>query len=103
MATRAELFRAEEQRKGPKKAPTTKQADRHHDASHTMSRNMTKKGDKRPSAALEDSGSGRPSRKSTRPSSQHGRNDTALMKAARDASFAPKAQASRNKTARGRR
>jgi hypothetical protein len=102
MATRAELFRAEQERQGPKKAPMLRQADRQHDPGHTMNRNLSKKGDRRAGAALEDSASGRPSRKSTRPSSQHGRNDTTLMKVARDASLTPKAAANRSKTARGR-
>ena len=103
MATRAELFRAEQERQGPKKAPTLKRVDRQHEAGHTMSRNVSKKGDRQPSAALEDSASGRPSRMSTRPSSHHGRTDIGLMKAARDASLTPKARAIRSKTERGRR
>ena len=101
MATRAELFRAEQQRQGPKRAPALKQADRQHEPGHTMSRNVSKKGDRRPGAALEDSASGRPSRKSTRPSSHHGRTDTALMKVARDASLPPTARATRSKAERG--
>lgn len=99
MATKAQQFRHESERTGAKHAA-------HHDKlhtrnpHHTMTLHVTKRGDKNASAALEDSESGRPSRKSTRPSSHHGRTDTKIMKAVRDASLSPKAQALRAKTAR---
>jgi len=99
MATKAQQFRYEMERSGSKLEK--KQPKEHHlDPAHTMTRNVTKRGDRNASAALEDSMSGKPSRKSTRPSSKHGRTDTVLAKAARDASMSPRAQAQRAKSAR---
>lgn len=99
MATKAQQFRYEQQRSGTKKSKAKKK-EHHLDPAHTDSRNVTKRGDKEASAALEDSMSGKPSRKSTRPSSHHGRNDTELMRTARAKSQTPKAQALRAQTAR---
>lgn len=99
MATKAQQFRHEMERSGTKQgARLIKLHTR--DPNHTMTLHVTKRGDKNASAALEDSESGRPSRKSTRPSSHHGRTDTKLAKAALEASMSPKAQATRAKTAR---
>ncbi len=99
MATKAERFRAESQRTRHE-APKVKKAHRILDPHHTDTRNVTKRGDKGPSMALEDSMSGRPSRVSTRPSSHHGRSDTGIMKAARDKSLSPKARAMRSQVGR---
>lgn len=99
MATKAQQFRHEQERLGPKKAKQVKKAH-HLDPAHTDSRNVTKRGDKQVGMALEDSLSGRPSRKSSRKSSHGGRNDVELMRAARTASQSPKAQASRAKASR---
>jgi len=99
MATKAQLYRYEQQRAGPKKTKVAKKVDKN-DPAHTMTRNLTKRGDKNVGMALEDSMSGRPSRKSSRASSHHGRNDTQIMKAARDASQSPKARAKRAQIAR---
>lgn len=99
MATRAELFRYEQERKGAKKPKKVKKVATR-DPGHTDTRNVTKRGDKGPSMALEDSTSGRPSRVSTRKSSHHGRNDTELMRTARAKSLTPKARAARAKVAR---
>jgi hypothetical protein len=99
MATKAQHFRHEQERLGLKK---TKQAKKEHhlDPAHTDSRNVTKRGDKQVGMALEDSLSGRPSRKSSRKSSHGGRNDVELGRAARSASQSPKAQAARAKASR---
>lgn len=70
------------------------------DPKHTDTRNVTRRGDKAVGMALEDSASGRPSRKSTRPSAHGGRNDTQLMKAARDASQTAKSRAQRAQVSR---
>ncbi len=94
MATKAERFKAESQRTRHE-APRVKKPHRIIDPLHTDTRNVTKRGDKGPSMALEDSMSGRPSRVSTRPSAHHGRSDTAIQKAARDKSLSPKARALR--------
>jgi hypothetical protein len=94
MATKAERFRAESQRT-KHKAPQVKKPKRPQDPAHTDTRNLTKRVDKREGPVLEDSMSGRPSRKSTRTSSHHGRSDTQIMRAARAKSFTPKARAER--------
>lgn len=99
MATKAQQFRVEQIRAGPKKEKKLKKVH-HLDPAHTDTRNVTKRGDKGPSAALEDSMSGRPSRKSTRPSSHHGRTDTKIAHAVLLASQTGKAQAARAKVAR---
>jgi hypothetical protein len=99
MATKAELFRYQAERSGPKKAKHV--AKVHHlDRAHTDTRNVTKWADRNASAAMEDSLSGRPSRKSTRPSSHHGRNDTQLIKAVRAALETSGSRAARAKLAR---
>ena len=99
MATKAERFRAESQRTRHE-PPKVKKPHRILDPLHTDTRNVTKRGDKASSMALEDSMSGRPSRKSTRASAHHGRADTQIMKAARDKSLSPKARAFRALVAR---
>ncbi|MDP1916084.1 MAG: hypothetical protein Q8L14_07555 [Myxococcales bacterium] len=99
MATKAELFRYDAERKGTKKPKAVKKVH-HLDPAHTDTRNVTKRGDKGPSMALEDSTSGRPSRKSTRKSAHGGRNDTALMRTARAKSQTATARANRSKVAR---
>ena len=99
MATKAEQFRYEQERSGVKRSK--KPVKVHHlDPAHTMTRNVTLRGDKYPSAALEDSMSGKPSRKSTRGSSHHGRTDTKLQRAAQQRASSPKAIATRAKSAR---
>lgn len=99
MSTRAQDFKAEAQRTGAKKAAVAKER-RVVDPRHTDTRNVTKRGDKQVGMALEDSESGRPSRKSTRASAHHGRADTEIMRAVRARSQTPKARALRAKAAR---
>ena len=99
MATKAERFRAESQRTRHE-LPKVKKLHRILDPLHTDTRNVTKRGDKGPSMALEDSMSGRPSRVSTRPSAHHGRSDLGIMKTAREKSLSPKARALRAQVAR---
>ncbi len=99
MATKAEQFRYDDERKGAKKPKAVKKVH-HLDPGHTDTRNVTKHGDKGPSMALEDSTSGRPSRKSTRKSVHGGRNDTALMRTATAKSQTATARANRSKVAR---
>ena len=74
MATRAELFRSEQERKNqpakPKKAKFT--ADHKQDAHGTAARNLkTSASHVKDGPALEDSENGKPSRKSTRGSTGH--------------------------------
>ncbi|MBE2251823.1 MAG: hypothetical protein IAE78_19970 [Myxococcus sp.] len=99
MATKAEQFRYEAERKGVKKKKTVKKVHSR-DPGHTDTRNVTKRGDKGPSVALEDSTSGRPSRKSTRKGAKGGRSDTALMLTEKARIRTPKARATRAKVAR---
>lgn len=99
MATKAERFKAESQRTRHE-APKVRKPKRMIDPAHTDTRNVTKRGDKGPGMALEDSMSGRPSRISTRASLHHGRSDTELQRVARGNSLSPKARALRALVAR---
>lgn len=99
MATKAELFRAESQRTRHE-APKVKKPRRIIDPLHTDTRNVTKRADKEKGMALEDSLSGTPSRKSTRPSSNHGRADTGIIRAVRAKNQTAKARAERAQVAR---
>ncbi len=99
MSTKAQDFKAAQQRTGAKKAVPAK-SRRVVDPGHTDTRNVTKRGDKQVGMALEDSESGRPSRKSTRASAHHGRADTGIMRAVRARSQTAKARAQRAEAAR---
>jgi hypothetical protein len=96
MSTRAQDFRADSQRTHGKE-PVKKKARRVVDPAHTDTRNVTVRGDKNVGMALEDSMSGRPSRKSSRKSAHHGRSDTQQMRAARELSMTATARANRSK------
>lgn len=95
MATLTQNFRAAAEATHRVTGKTKKPARRTIDQAHTDTRNVTLRGDKKVGMALEDSASGRPSRKSTRKSAHHGRSDTQLMRAARAKQQTPKAQAGR--------
>lgn len=99
MATKAQLFRAAEERK-VQRAPKAKKPRRIIDAKHTDTRNVTVRKDKAVGMALEDSMSGTPSRKSSRASAHGGRSDTQIMKAVRDKSQTAKSRAQRSQAAR---
>jgi hypothetical protein len=99
MATRAERFRALAQQQGPKKAKRRVKLHTR-DAGHTMTRHMTKRGDKKIGAVLEDSASGRPSRLSTRAGQQHGRTDGPLVHAIQNERQTAKSRALRSQVAR---
>lgn len=99
MATKAELFRAASQRT-KHLPPKVKKPRRRVDARHTDTRNDRVRSDKAVGMVLEDSMSGRPSRKSTRKSSHHGRADAQIMRAVRAKSQTPKARAMRAKVQR---
>jgi hypothetical protein len=100
MATRAQNFRADEQRKRQHPTPKPAKPKGPSDPKHTATRNVTKRAAKNAGTALEDSTTGRPSRKSTRASLNHGRPDQALQRAARVATHTPKARAFRAQVAR---
>ena len=95
MATRAQNFRAAEQR-SQQRRPKVTRADDH---GPKASRNQTKRGAKNAGIALETT-TGKPSRKSTRASANHGRPDEQLQRAARGATHVPKARAMRAQVAR---
>lgn len=99
MATKAEQFRYEQQRKGAKKPKTVKKV-RTRDDGNTDTRNVRKRADGEATAALENSTSGRPSRKSTRKSANGGRNDITLARAKKATMMTPKARAQRNQVRR---
>ena len=99
MATKAERFRAESERHG-NKPPKVIKPRRVQDPLHTDTRNLTKRVNKREGPVLEDSMTGRPSRKSTRTTSHHGRTDTKLMRAAQQATHSAKSRATRAQAAR---
>jgi hypothetical protein len=96
MATLTQNFRAAAEATHAVTGKTKKPPRRTIDQGHTDTRNVTLRGDKKVGMALEDSTSGRPSRKSTRKSAHHGRSDTALMRTAREKMESPKARAGRS-------
>lgn len=100
MATKAQQFKARQERSGKKKAPAVKRHKRAMDPKHTATRNLTKRSDKKSGMALEDSMSGTPSRKSTRKAVHGGRSDNPLMRTTRAKSLTPKARAQRAQAAR---
>lgn len=99
MATKAQQFKAAAERTQHRAKKVIKPL-RPLDPHHTDTRNVTRWGDKQVGMALEDSMSGRPSRKSTRPSAHHGRADTQLMRTALAKSQTSKARAGRAAVAR---
>ncbi len=109
MATKAELVRSEAQRSGRKKAKSPRRArrdvpvdtaqpgmsatDRKAGGGSTAARNKKKKA--RGGAALEDSALARPTRKSTRKSSNRTKPDSNLARRATRKATSPKARARR--------
>jgi hypothetical protein len=100
MATRAQNFRAAEQRSQQRPAPKRPKSKGPSDPAHTATRNVAKRTEKNAQMKLEDSMSGRPSRKSTRRSLHHGRPDEQLQRVAREATHAPRSRALRAQVAR---
>jgi hypothetical protein len=109
MATRAEVARAraerERQTKKPKKVRTrtaeararveqeaAKYASGHYAGGVTAARNVKVDRGDRETHALEDSGSGRPSRKSTRKGAHHAKTDSQLRSRAVRRARSPKAR-----------
>lgn len=100
MATRAQNFRSDEQRKRQTPRPKRARAKGPSDPKHTATRNVAKRIEKNAQMALEDSMNGRPSRKSTRASLHHGRPDELLQRIARSATHTAKSRALRAQVAR---
>lgn len=99
MATKAQNFRAQEQQKRHE-PPKPKKHRGPYDPQHTDTRNVNNRTARNAGMALEDSESGRPSRKSTRASIHHGRPDELLMRTHTAQTFTPKARAQRSKVAK---
>src|SRR5205814_1423815 len=83
MATRAEQFRYSEERRKPGRTPKVRKPKRRRDVKDAGARNLSAHGGKKATVATEESKSGRPSRKSTRPSSNRGKNSSTLDRASR--------------------
>ncbi len=117
MATRAERFKAEVERSGPKKAaqpkrkvteksaPAKKAGRRTDDKDHTATRNVSKSAAKKAEVALEDSESGRPSRKSTRSSANRAKPASNLTRRVKRKTASPESRAAKSaaKAQRGKK
>ncbi len=117
MATKAERFKSETQRSGPKKPPQPKrrvkkdappdeaEGRRVEDAATTAKRNVSKRAAKKAEVALEDSATGRPSRKSTRGSANRGKIASSLERRTQRKVSSPKARSTKNaaKAQRGKK
>jgi hypothetical protein len=89
MATKAQQFRYEAERNHPKRAPTAPRAPKRRSGPDAGAQNLTRRGARSPSAATEESLSGRRSRKASRPANLHGKNSTVLEYASRIKSQSP--------------
>lgn len=78
MATKAEQFKSRQQRKGKKAVPARKKPPGHEEA--PISRNESVAAGRKASFALEQSGPDRPSRKSTRGSTNRQKPDSNLKR-----------------------
>jgi hypothetical protein len=96
MATRAQQFKSQMQR-SKRKAPASgaKKKDsqpRRRPSTDSGARNLSERAARKAVVATEESRSGKPSRKSTRPSAQRGKNSTTLEYVARMRSASPQAR-----------
>jgi hypothetical protein len=89
MATKAELYRYEAQRGGAKKPPQKRRTFKRQDTNDAGARNLSRRAEGKARVTIEESLSGRPSRKSSRPSEHKGKNSTVLEYAARMKSQRP--------------
>lgn len=112
MATRAERYKSEKERSGPKKPPSParkakpkKEAEkdvvettrRVEGSENTAERNVSKRAAKKAVTALEDSTTGKPSRKSTRASKNRGKPSENLERKAKAATHTPENRAAKAK------
>ncbi len=113
MSTKAERFRHATERSGPKQTkkparprrntpvdtaqPGVSATDRRAGASSTATRNRSKRAARKASFALEDSTTGRPSRKSTRKSANRAKPDSNLKRRQTRATRSPEARAAKSK------
>jgi len=111
VATKAQRFKHESERSGPKRAPKPTRVkrvqgpdtslpgvsatDRRSGGGHTAARNPSERAGRKASVTLEDSTSGRPSRKSTRASKNRGKSSEALQRKAQSQAQTPESRARR--------
>jgi hypothetical protein len=117
MATKAERFKAEKERSGPKRSPQPKRrvtkesppakkaGRRTVDPEHTATRTVSKSAARKAETALEDSASGTPSRKSTRSGANRSKPASNLARRATRKTASPEARAEKNmaKAQRGKK
>jgi hypothetical protein len=108
---KAEEFRRETLRPRPKKAKAKKKkpvtantalpgvsaTDKKRGAGHTLTRNRSQHADRKASFALEDSATGRPSRKSSRASANRTKTDNNLRRRQTRRAQSPESRAARGK------
>ncbi len=107
MATKAERFKSEVERSGPKKKakpvrkvtkdtpPEEKAERRTNEPTGTATRNVSKRAGKKAVVALEDSATGTPSRKSTRKSANRGKPTSNTVRKVKRAARSPQARAAK--------
>lgn len=118
MATKAERYRAEQERSGPKKAgkpkrrrdfpvdtakPGVSATDRKAGGQSTAARNRSQHAAKKATYALEDSATGRPSRRSSRRAANRAKPGSNLTRQKQRENRSPEAQAERAKARAPRR
>lgn len=83
MATKAQQFRTEARQKLPKRAPAPPKVQKRRATDDDGAQNLSAHAGKKAVVVTEESHSGKRSRKSTRPSSHHGKNSSMLEYASR--------------------
>ena len=83
MATKAQLFRHDAERSGEKKAPQKQRTFKRRSTNDAGARNLSHHAETKARVTIEESFSGRPSRKSSRDSEHRGKNSTVLEYVAR--------------------
>jgi hypothetical protein len=90
MATRAQQFKSEAQRRKRAEPPLPEKGpEQRRPTPDSGARNLKGRAEKKATVVTEVSLSGQPSRKSSRASSHHGKNSTVLEYVARQRSFSP--------------
>jgi hypothetical protein len=95
VATKAERFRAEQERSGPKRAPRPVKHKRGRPVPNPTAHNLAARAAKRGVYVVELCMSARPSRKSSRKSKNHIKTDTAMRITAVNRSTSPEVRALR--------
>ena len=89
MTTKAEQFRYDTERSKPKRPPKPVKPKHRRPTQDAGARNLSAHGARKGTVVTEESDSGRPSRKSTRASANHGKDSTVLEYVARMKSQTP--------------